>query len=71
MTNNAAQILEKPYPRDTTSSGTHCSNCNEYYFPPRNLCPNCRRSAHLEEHTFKGTGTIVTYTTIYNATEDF
>jgi uncharacterized OB-fold protein len=25
----------------------------------------------MEEHTFKGTGTIITYTTIYNATEDF
>jgi hypothetical protein len=51
--------------------GTHCNRCNEYFFPPRNLCPNCRRGAHLEEYTFKGTGTIVTYTTIYNATEEF
>jgi len=25
----------------------------------------------LEEYTFKGTGTIITHTTIYNATEDF
>ena len=51
--------------------GTHCSSCDEYFFPPRNVCPNCRRDAHMEEHTFKGTGTIITYTTIYNATEDF
>lgn len=51
--------------------GTHCNRCNEYFFPPRNLCPNCRRGAHLEEYTFKGTGTIVTYTTIYNATDEF
>lgn len=35
------------------------------------MCPNCRRGAHLEEYTFKGTGTVVTYTTIYNATEFF
>ncbi|MDD3973926.1 MAG: zinc ribbon domain-containing protein, partial [Methanothrix soehngenii] len=19
--------------------GTHCNRCNEYFFPPRNLCP--------------------------------
>lgn len=25
----------------------------------------------MEEYAFKGTGTIVTFTTIYNATEDF
>jgi uncharacterized OB-fold protein len=25
----------------------------------------------MEEYTFKGTGTVITYTTIYNATEDF
>ncbi|MDM7933940.1 MAG: Zn-ribbon domain-containing OB-fold protein [Methanothrix sp.] len=51
--------------------GTHCRSCDEYFFPPRNLCPNCRRGAHLEEHAFRGTGTVITYTTIYNATEDF
>ena len=51
--------------------GTHCNSCDEYFFPPRNVCPNCRRDANMEEHTFKGTGTIITYTTIYSATEDF
>lgn len=25
----------------------------------------------MEEHKFKGTGTVVTFTTIYTATEDF
>jgi len=25
----------------------------------------------MEEYTFKGTGTVITFTTIYNATEDF
>ncbi|HOT07770.1 MAG: hypothetical protein A4E45_02093 [Methanosaeta sp. PtaB.Bin039] len=51
--------------------GTHCHNCGEYYFPPRTLCPNCRRDAKIEDYKFKGTGKVVTYTTIYNATEDF
>lgn len=51
--------------------GTHCSKCDEYYYPPRTICPNCRRNAKMEDHKFKGLGTVVTYTTIYNATDDF
>lgn len=51
--------------------GTHCASCNEYFFPPRNICPNCRRDSQLKEHKFKGTGTVITFTTIYTATEDF
>jgi hypothetical protein len=51
--------------------GTHCTCCDEYFFPPRNLCPNCRRGAQLENYTFKGTGTVITHTTIHSATEDF
>ncbi|MDF0591203.1 Zn-ribbon domain-containing OB-fold protein [Methanotrichaceae archaeon Mx] len=51
--------------------GTHCKNCNEYYFPPRTICPTCRREARMEDHKFGGEGKVVTYTTIYNATDDF
>ena len=58
-------------PQRYNLKGTHCTSCDEYFFPPRNICPNCRRGAELEEYAFNGTGTIVTYTTIYSATEDF
>ncbi|HPJ30576.1 MAG TPA: Zn-ribbon domain-containing OB-fold protein [Methanothrix sp.] len=51
--------------------GTHCENCDEYYFPPRTICPNCRRDAKMKEYKFAGSGRVVTYTTIYNATDDF
>jgi uncharacterized protein len=51
--------------------GTHCTGCEEYFFPPRNVCPSCRRGSKMEEHKFKGTGTVVTCTTIHTATEDF
>ncbi|MGB3943601.1 MAG: Zn-ribbon domain-containing OB-fold protein [Methanothrix sp.] len=51
--------------------GTHCKNCDEYYFPPRTICPTCRREARMEDHKFGGEGKVVTYTTIYNATDDF
>jgi uncharacterized OB-fold protein len=58
-------------PQRYNLQGTHCTSCDEYFFPPRNICPNCRRGAQLEGYAFKGTGTIVTFTTIYSATEDF
>ncbi len=51
--------------------GTHCAACDEYYFPPRSVCPNCRRDARIEEYKFKGTGTVITHTTIYSGTDDF
>jgi uncharacterized protein len=70
MTTQAPRFW-RSIPQRYNLQGTHCTSCDEYYFPPRNVCPNCRRDAHMEEHTFKGTGTIITYTTIYNATEEF
>jgi len=70
MTDNAPRFW-RAIPQRYSLIGTHCSNCNEYYFPPRNICPNCRRSTQMEEHQFKGTGTVVSCTTIYSATEDF
>ncbi len=70
MTTNAPRFW-RSIPQRYNLLGTHCARCDEYFFPPRNVCPNCRRSAHLSEYNFKGTGTVLTYTTIYNATEDF
>jgi uncharacterized OB-fold protein len=51
--------------------GTKCDNCNTYYFPPRLICPPCRRNGVIREHKFSGTGTVVTYTTIYSAPDNF
>ncbi|ALK04584.1 MAG: Zn-ribbon domain-containing OB-fold protein [Methanosarcina thermophila] len=51
--------------------GTRCSECGEYFYPPRNVCVNCRRGGEIEPYTFKGTGEIVTYTFIHTAAEGF
>ncbi|MBP2030022.1 putative OB-fold protein [Methanohalophilus levihalophilus] len=51
--------------------GTHCESCNEYYYPPRNTCPFCRRGGELEPYKFKGDGEIVSYTIIHTAAEGF
>ena len=51
--------------------GTHCKECGEYYYPPRNMCPTCRRDGELESYKFNGEGEIVTYTIIHTAAEGF
>lgn len=47
--------------------GTRCSNCGSFFFPPRSLCPKCRRKGTIVPYKFKGTGEVVTYTTVYQA----
>jgi hypothetical protein len=47
--------------------GTHCSNCGSFFFPPRPVCPKCRRKGSVVPYRFKGTGAVVTYTTVYQA----
>lgn len=51
--------------------GTKCLTCGAYFFPPRNLCPTCRREGKIREHQFGGRGTVVTYTIIRTASEQF
>ena len=45
--------------------GSKCETCGTYYFPPRHFCPECRRQGKMVEYQFKGTGEVVTYSTIY------
>jgi len=47
--------------------GTRCTNCGSYFFPPRSVCPQCRRKGVIKPYKFKGTGAVVTYTTVYQA----
>ena len=51
--------------------GTKCETCGQYYFPPRRLCPACRRHGKIVEHQFKGTGEVVTHTTVYTPGESW
>jgi len=58
-------------PQRYNLAGTHCEVCGRYFFPPRNLCPDCRRDGKIVGHTFKGTGKIVTYSVIRTASDQF
>jgi uncharacterized OB-fold protein len=51
--------------------GTRCETCGKHFFPPRSFCPECRRTGRIVDYKFKGTGTIVTYTIIHTASEQF
>ncbi|MFZ2410179.1 MAG: Zn-ribbon domain-containing OB-fold protein [Candidatus Methanoperedens sp.] len=51
--------------------GTRCEKCGEYYYPPRNMCPRCRRNGVIVPFKFKGKGEVVTYTIVHSATKDY
>ncbi|MDI9646193.1 MAG: Zn-ribbon domain-containing OB-fold protein [Archaeoglobales archaeon] len=45
--------------------GTHCKNCNSYFYPPRDLCPNCRRKGIIEEVNLPTCGRVLSYTVVW------
>jgi len=51
--------------------GTKCLNCGEIFFPPRNICPDCREVGEVENHKLKGRGSIVSYTKVHAPQEGF
>ncbi|HDM67174.1 MAG TPA: Zn-ribbon domain-containing OB-fold protein [Thermoplasmatales archaeon] len=53
--------------------GNRCKVCGKIYFPPRESCPFCRRKSlgKMEEYKLSGVGTVLTYSIVHTATEDF
>lgn len=51
--------------------GTKCKSCDSVFFPPRSICPNCRRMGTIEEFQLSGNGEIVSYTKIQEPLEGF
>ncbi len=51
--------------------GTRCGTCNKIFFPPRYICPSCRRTGKLEPYKLGGKGKIVSYTVTYVAPNGF
>ncbi len=50
--------------------GTKCKNCGNSYYPPRNLCPVCRRKSDIAEMKFSGRGEVISYSVVHEAPED-
>ena len=51
--------------------GSKCTNCDDVYFPPRLVCPKCRRKGNIENLQFKGKGKIYSYSIVQTPTDDF
>ncbi len=51
--------------------GSYCENCGNYYYPPRNLCPKCRRKGKIKEVQFNGYGRVLTWSVVHDAVESF
>ncbi|MDY6779290.1 MAG: Zn-ribbon domain-containing OB-fold protein [Halobacteria archaeon] len=51
--------------------GTECGNCGNSYYPPRELCPRCRRRGDIVEKEFSGEGEVVSYTVVHEAGEEY
>ncbi len=51
--------------------GTKCENCGRIYYPPRNLCPECRRRSKMKEIELGDEGTILSYSIVYDAPDNF
>jgi uncharacterized protein len=51
--------------------GTECHHCKEKFFPPRKICPNCRRHGEIKQYKFKGLGEIYSYSIIHAAPDGF
>jgi len=51
--------------------GTYCENCNSTFFPPRKICPRCRRRGRTKQVEFSGRGRVFSYTVINVGSETF
>lgn len=53
--------------------GTQCKECEGIYFPPRWVCPKCRRASvgRMVPYTMDGTGTVVTSTVVHEPAPGF
>ncbi|MGH9748963.1 MAG: Zn-ribbon domain-containing OB-fold protein [Candidatus Polarisedimenticolia bacterium] len=51
--------------------GSRCRGCSGLFFPPRPLCPACRKPETLEPHRFSGRGTLYSFTRVTQAPRGF
>ncbi|MEA4957088.1 hypothetical protein SDC9_17041 [bioreactor metagenome] len=51
--------------------GSKCTNCDGVYFPPRVICPKCRRKGNIENVQFSGKGKIHSFSIVETPTSDF
>ena len=53
--------------------GVRCGECNKIFFPPRSVCPDCRRMSigKMERVHLKGEGEVFSYSVVHDAPSQF
>jgi len=51
-------------------TGTECETCGRQYYPPRNICPTCRRKSSIKEVHFGDKGTVLSYSVVHDVAEN-
>jgi len=51
--------------------GSECTTCGKLYFPPRVICPECRRKGNIQDFKFSGKGKIHSFSIVRTPTSDF
>lgn len=53
--------------------GVRCGSCEKVYFPPREICPDCRRNSlgDMKEFEISGKGKVLTFTEVHEPMPDF
>ena len=67
----AAPRFWREIPNRYNLIGTRCGNCNKIYFPPRYICPSCRRMGKLEPYKLERRGKVVSYTVVHVGASGF
>lgn len=67
----AAPRFWREIPNRYNLIGTKCGNCKNIMFPPRYICPTCRRIGKLEPYKLSGRGKVFSYTVVHAAAEGF
>ncbi len=53
--------------------GRKCANCQKVYFPPRDMCPKCRRTSmgKMEKFNLSGKGTVLSFSVVHDGLPAF
>jgi uncharacterized OB-fold protein len=66
MAENLA-ITWRRIPERYKLEGCECKTCSTKFFPPRKLCPKCRRKGEIDAYRFCGFGTVYSYSEVHSA----
>ncbi|VVC03050.1 Uncharacterised protein [Candidatus Burarchaeum australiense] len=44
--------------------GSTCETCNTNYFPPRPICPKCRRRGKIKDKQYSGRGKVYSFSEV-------